>query len=91
MLERLDKDSLEIAKIKDLQDQADRSQKGVERLQQELEFNQNHYLLIENFVEKYMPITVQEAISANLKTFVKHDDLLQLDYYIKSRKKELHG
>lgn len=38
-----------------------------------------------------MPITVQEAISANLKTFVKHDDLLQLDYYIKSRKKELHG
>ena len=58
MLERLDKDSLEIAKIKDLSDQADRSQKGVERLQQELEFNQNHYLLIENFVEKYMPITV---------------------------------
>ena len=22
---------------------------------------------------------------------MKHDDLLQLDYYIKSRKKELHG
>ena len=44
--------------IKDLQNFADKTQKRLERLQKELTFNQNHYLLIENYIEKYMPITI---------------------------------
>ena len=49
---------------------ADRTQKHVERLNQELEHNRNHFMLVENFVEKYLPITMQEAISNNLSSFI---------------------
>ena len=38
-----------------------------------------------------MPITIQEAIQANLKCFIKNEDQEQLDFYIKSRRKQLHG
>ena len=55
---RIDIDSLELVKISSIEDSVDRFKKIVERLQQELEFNQNHYLLVENYVEKYLPITI---------------------------------
>ena len=42
-------------------------------------------------MEKYAPVTVQEAINANLRSFITPDQQRQLDYYIKSRRKELHG
>ena len=48
----------------------ERVQKNMDRTQTELEYNQNHYMLIENYVEKYIPITIQEAITNNLKTFI---------------------
>ena len=48
-------------------------------------------MLIENYMEKYSPITVQEAITSTLKSFIRHKDQVQLDYYIKSKKKDLHG
>ena len=48
-------------------------------------------MLIENYMEKYIPITIQEAISNNLRSFIKMEEQEQLDYYIKSRRKELHG
>ena len=91
MQKQLDTESLELTKIRDITDGAERMQKSLDRMNQELEYNQNHYMLIENYVEKYIPITVQEAISNNLKSFLKHKDQEQLDYYIKSRRKELHG
>ena len=55
---RIDIDSLELVKISSIEDTVVRFKKIVERLQQELEFNQNHYLLVENYVEKYLPITI---------------------------------
>lgn len=69
----------------------DRVQKSLDRITTELEYNQNHYMLIENYVEKYIPITIQEAITNNVRTFISREGQKQLDYYIKSRKKELHG
>ena len=48
-------------------------------------------MLIENYVEKYIPITIQEAITSNLGSFLNAQDQEQLDHYIKSRRKELHG
>ena len=42
-------------------------------------------------MEKYIPITIQEAITRNLKSFISSQAEKQLDQYIKSRKKELHG
>ena len=59
-------------------------------MQQESEYNSNHYLLVENYIEKYLPITIQEAITTNVKTFLSRDKSEQHDWYIKSRRKDLH-
>jgi len=57
MQTQLDTQGLELTKIRELSSGVDRAQKAIDRLTQECEYNQNHYALVENYVEKYLPIT----------------------------------
>ena len=48
-------------------------QKTMDHITQQLEYNQNHFKLIESYVEKYVPITIQEAITNNLNSFINNE------------------
>lgn len=88
---KFDEWTIELSKLKDIQETLNRLRMSIDRLHQEAEYNQSHYMMIENYMEKYMPIVLQDAIQTNLKSFISTKDQTQLDYYIKSRRKELHG
>ena len=44
------------SKVKEIGERQDRIQKIQDKIELQTEYNQNHYTLIENFVEKYIPI-----------------------------------
>ena len=56
MQNKHDKDSLEISKVKDIEETLVQHRTFLDRLQQETEYNQSHYMMIENYMEKYLPI-----------------------------------
>ena len=57
---------LEIKKLQTVSTDYTAFQKTMDRIAQKLEYNENHFKLIESYVEKYVPITIQEAITNNL-------------------------
>ena len=46
------------SKVKEIGERQDRLQATQAKVELQTEYNQNHYTLIENFVEKYVPIQV---------------------------------
>ena len=58
MQEILDKNTIEVKKIELTQTGLQRLQKAHQKLRQETENHGNHFAMVENFVEKYIPIQI---------------------------------
>ena len=88
---QIDEARLMASKVQEIGERQERIGKLQDKHELQTEYNQNHYTLIENFVEKYIPIQVQDAISQNLRCFLSKDDAEQHGFFEKTRSKELHA
>ena len=62
----------------------------IEKLRLDSENHGNHFAMIENFVEKYIPIRIQSTISEVLSLVLPYRERNKLADYEKKRFKELH-
>ena len=86
----IDKYDLEIQKIGLMQDQISRQAEAHTKLRTVSENYENHYALIENFVEKYVPIQIQQTITENLQQVMTDQMRKQYAPFEKKRTGELH-
>lgn len=83
--ENLEKYLLEMDKISSISLRITRQEKAHTSLRNTCENLENHYAMIENFVEKYIPIQVHAAISETLKACLSEKALVPLGLYDKKR------
>lgn len=73
-----------------MQEQIARQAEAHTKLRTVSENYENHYALIENFVEKYVPIQIQQTISENLQYCMTDQMRKQFAPFEKKRTGELH-
>lgn len=91
MQKSVDKVYLEANKIIQINRAQDRLQEAFEKLTLEQEYNMNHYSMIENYMERYVPIHTQDAITDNLGSIMTPEQKIQFNYYLNERKKTLNA
>ena len=52
--------------------------------------NVNHFAMVENFVEKYIPVRIQSQISQTLQQCLPYKEVQQLAEYERAKFKEMH-
>ena len=66
MQNAVDRVHLEANKIIQINRAQERLEEAFEKLTLEQEYNTNHYSMLENYMERYVPISTQDAITDNL-------------------------
>ena len=87
-----DSNSIDFNKLdkKDFKLHREHIQLEQEVLRESSEMHENHFAMVENFVEKYIPVRIQSQISETLRSFL-HDQMLALvDDFEENKFKELH-
>lgn len=67
-----------------------RLDKDIHELRYDSENHGNHFAMVENFVEKYIPIRIQSQISEALQLVLPFKEAQTLHAYEKDKFKELH-
>ena len=52
--------------------------------------HENHFAMVENFVEKYIPVRIQSQISETLRRLLGEEDLRELDRYEEEKFHRMH-
>ena len=62
----------------------------IKTIKQDVENHGNHFAMVENFVEKYIPIRIQSTISEVLSFILPYKERNKLSDFEKKRFMELH-
>lgn len=77
--------------IKAFEDERLHLRSDILQLREQAENNGNHFAMVENYVEKYLPVRVQGQISETLQQALDYKEAARLVKYEKSKFMELHG
>lgn len=67
------------------------SENNLMAFKENLENNTNHFAMVENFIEKYIPVRIQSQISESLHKVLPERECKQLQKYERIRFRDLHA